>query len=179
MCMRLIASVSLIFLMVSAREARAVVLAERGGSAAPVVIAETASESEKKAAREYAWHVKLTTGVKPAVVTDAGPLPATALVLGRTRHTAALLGAEPDWKDLGDDGFRVVAKGGRVLVVGSGVRGAMYGAFDVLERFAGVAWLSASRTVTPQLARLEVPDATGRLSIPTARRATSRSRRCP
>jgi len=143
-----------------APHARAVVLAERGGSAAPVVVSAQASESERKAAREYAWHVRLTTGVKPAIVTDAEELPAKALVLGRTRHTAALLGAEPDWKDLGDDGFRVVAKGGRVLVIGSNVRGALYGAFDVLERFAGVAWLSAARTVTPEIARLEVPDNT-------------------
>lgn len=169
MSVRLVVLVSLFSLAMSAREARAVTLAERGGTAAPVVVSATASESVKKAAREYAWHVKLTTGVKPAVVTDAGPLPATALVLGRTRHTAALLGAEPDRKTLGDDGFRVVAKGGRVLVVGSDVRGAMYGAFDVLERFAGVAWLSASRTVTPQLARLEVPDATDYVEKPAFR----------
>ena len=138
--------------------ARELVLAERG--AAPsraIVIREGASASERYAAEELRDFTEKTTGTRLAVVTDREPLPARAILLGDTRHTAAVLGASPDLAALGEDGFRLKSVPPHLLVIGSSVRGALYGVYELLECFAGCRWYASWCTVTPRLDAFKVP----------------------
>ena len=134
-------------------------LAERGAAPAhSIVIARGASPSQRYAAEELRAYVKRLTGVALPVVTDEGLLPAAAIVLGETRHTAAALGGAADVKDLGEDGFRLVAKPPHLVVLGAAVRGCLYGVYELLETYGGCRWYASWHTVVPELRRFTVPD---------------------
>ena len=50
-----------------------------------------ASPSQRYAAEEFQTFAERLTGVKLPILTDEGPLPAKAVLIGDTRHTALLL----------------------------------------------------------------------------------------
>ena len=134
--------------------AHALTLAERGKPAeCAIVVPEKASPSQKYAAEELRDYTERTTGVRlPIIVADATngqSLPAKAIVLGDTKLAAELAGT---------DGFRLKAEGSRLRIIGSAERGTLYGAYEVLERFAGCRWYASWRTVAPKRERIEVPD---------------------
>ena len=138
--------------------AKEIVLAERGRApTCAIVIREEASKSERYAAEELRDFTEKLTGVRLAIVSDRAELPAKAVLIGETRHTAAVLGAAPDLAKLGEDGFRLKAASPHVLVIGSSVRGALYGVYELLEKYAGCRWYASWCTVTPTLDAFAVP----------------------
>ena len=123
-----------------------------------IVIPQPTSEAVKYAQEEFRMHVERMTGVKLDCATDAQPLPERAILLGETRWTKELLGEDYDMSRLGTDGFRLVTKGSRLLVLGSGVRGVLYGVYELLERFGGCGWYSSACSVVPERGEFSVPD---------------------
>ena len=115
-------------------------VAERGKApSGGVYVAADASPSQRYAAEELAAFVGRTVGVKLPLVADA----AAAKVVIETLEDA----------DLGDDGFVLEEKGGKLYVRGSSVRGCLYGVYEVLERFAGCRWYSSWCEKMPQIDR--------------------------
>ena len=57
----------------------------------------------------------------------------------------------------GDDGFRISRRGGGEVLVSGGRRGVIYGAYELLERFAGVVFCSSWFTCVPENAALSLP----------------------
>ena len=82
-------------------------LVGQGGSEYAIVRPAEATPSQVYAAEELRDFVARMTGVELPIRTDAEPLPERAILLGVTRHTAAVLGGEVDMARLGDDGFRI------------------------------------------------------------------------
>ena len=146
------------------------VLAERGKPAAyAIVTGAQASPSEKYAAEELRDFLAKTTGVTLPIRTDAEALPAKAILVGGTAHTARVLGAqdlETARKDLGEDGFRLVAKGGHLVVLGSAKRGPLYGVYEILEKYAGCRWYASRHAVIPPRERVCVPDTLDDVQVP-------------
>ena len=131
------------------------VVAERGKeSEYSIVMPAKDAPAQHYAAVEIRNFIADATGVKLSVVTDAEPLPGKAILVGNTRYTAELAGASS--KDIGTDGFRIVARPPHLLVIGSPERGALYGAYEFLERFVGCRWYASWRTVVPRLERVAV-----------------------
>lgn len=58
------------------------------------------------------------------------------------------------------DGFTIRSRGGVVTVAGESPRGALYGVYELLERFGGCGWYTPWRTVVPRRDRLIVPEGT-------------------
>ena len=87
------------------------------------------------AQEELARHVELMTGRPP----DPGAFVVTA-------------------GDGNGDGFAIRSTNGVVTIAGESPRGALYGVYELLERFGGCGWYTPWRTVVPKRARLEVPD---------------------
>ena len=123
-----------------------------------LVIPQPTTEPVKYAREELRSYVELMTGVRLVGCTDAQPLPEKAILLGNTRFTKEILGEDFDVSSLGTDGFRLVAKGNRVLILGSDVRGVIYGVYELLERFGGCGWYSSSCKVIPECDAFTVPD---------------------
>ena len=153
------AMTAVFMMMCAAVQAGDFTIARRGVPAdCTVVLSGDASETVKFAADEFCQYVKRMTGVALPVATDAQPLPERAILLGNTRWTKDLAGDGFDIAALGDEGFRIVVKGQRLLVLGSDVRGVMYGVYEVLERFGGCGWYASDCTVVPAVETFAVPD---------------------
>ena len=152
-------------------------LARRGQDAnCTIVVRAEASACERHAAAELRDFLKRQTGVELPVADDASPLPALAVLLGDTRHSAAVLsaaGAEPfDVATLGEDGFRLKVAGDHLLVLGGAGRGPLYGVYELLERFGGCAWYSSRFEVVPELEAFSVPDGLDEIQRPAFVRRT-------
>ncbi|MFO1521224.1 MAG: alpha-glucuronidase family glycosyl hydrolase [Kiritimatiellia bacterium] len=115
------------------------------GQAAGVSIVRPAgaSASQIHAAEELQAFTEQMTGVKLPVMTDEGPLPERAILLGDTRHTAQVLGGPADMAGLGEDGFRLKTAGNHLLILGGPVRGTLTGVYELLERHGGCRWYAS------------------------------------
>lgn len=133
-------------------------LAVRGQAATCTIVRPAhASPSQVYAAEELQRFTEQLTGVKLPIVTDEGSLPARSVVLGDTRFTTQLLGIPAEVNDLGEDGFRLVRRGERLLVLGGPVRGTLYGVYELLERFGGCRWYSSWHSAIPHRDTFAVP----------------------
>ena len=126
-------------------------------AACTIVRPAAASPSQVYAAEELQRFTEQMTGVKLPIATDEAPLPTRAVLLGDTRFTSEILGAPADVKSLGEDGFRLVRRGERLLVLGGPVRGTLYGVYELLERFGGCRWYSSWHSIIPRRDSFAVP----------------------
>jgi len=133
------------------------VIARDGASDYTLVRPGDSSPSQVYAAEELQRYVKEMTGAELPMVTDDQPLPAKAILLGVTRHTTAVLGEQPDMSKLGDDGFRLVTRPPHVCVIGSPVRGTLYGVHGLLETHGGCRWYAKHHSVIPKLDSWTLP----------------------
>lgn len=134
--------------------AEPVELARNGASPFVLVLSADASPSEKRGAAEIQSHLKQMCGAELPIVTDQQPMPARAIFVGRSRHTDAL-GIAFD-ASLDPEGFILRTAGGHVAIVGSRIRGTMYGCTAFLEKL-GVRWLTPKVTVIPKTPTITVP----------------------
>ena len=134
-------------------------LAVRGAAAdRSIVIPAQATPVERHAAEELAAFLLQMTDVRLPVVTDAEALPARAILVGETRHTAGVLkDASFDGKKLGEDGFRLAVRGPHLVICGSTLRGALYGVYTLLEDYADCRWYASWCSVIPRRERVCVP----------------------
>ena len=133
------------------------VLATRGQPALySIVRPAAASPSQVYAAEELQSFTRQMTGVTLPIVTDDQPLPAKAILLGDTRHTAKILGRPANVKELGDDGFRLKTCAPHLLAIGGPVRGTLYGVYELLES-AGCRWYASWHSAIPTLDAWTVP----------------------
>jgi hypothetical protein len=116
-----------------------------------------ASPSERYAAEELVRYVEKMTDVRLPVTDDSSPFPARAVLLGMTRHTSALAANASKTRELGEDGFRLLAVPPHLLVVGSHKRGALYGVYELLEEYGGVGWFASWHEVVPKRDEFAVP----------------------
>lgn len=136
------------------RAAEPVELARDGVSPMVIVLSAQASPSEKRGAAEIQSHLRQICGAELPIVTDDQPMPARAILVGRSKHTDAL-GVAPD-DGLGPEGFIIRTIRGHVAVVGSRIRGTMYGCTALLEKL-GVRWLTPKVTVIPKSPTVILP----------------------
>lgn len=134
-------------------------LVRRGGAVdRTIVIPAQATAVERHAAEELASFLKQVTDVQLPVATDAGALPPRAILVGNTRHTVGVLkDASFDGRKLGEDGFRLAARGPHLVICGSTLRGALYGVYTLLEDYAGCKWYASWCNVIPKRPNVTVP----------------------
>ena len=125
-----------------------ITLAERGAPPEYVILTrKDATGVEKYAASELRDFIKRQTGVELEIRDFAAPVPEKAI----------LVMTEVNNESLGDEGFRIGVSGERLIIFGGRERGALYGVYEILERFGGCAWYSSWNEVVPQLKSFSVP----------------------
>jgi len=132
-------------------------LAANSASQFTIVLPAGASPSQVYAAEELQRFARQMTGAELPIATDEQPLPAKAILLGVTRHTANVLGEAPDLSQLGDDGFRMVTRPPHLLIIGSPTRGTLYGVYELLEKYGGCRWYAKHHSIIPQHDSWTVP----------------------
>jgi len=122
-----------------------IVLAERGKAAEyGIVLPEGASLAQRYAADELQKYVGRQTGVRLPVVAAGDAMPKKRIFIRTTDK----------W---GEDGFRLVARPPHVEIEGDAKHGAIYGVYELLERFGGCEWFSSSTETVPELEAFSVP----------------------
>ena len=122
-------------------------IAERGKAAdCSIVIAVDARPSCVYAAEELQNHVREMTGVELGIERRTCPV-------GDARAIILEIVEDPI---LGTDGFRLKVDGDTLRVSG-GVRGVLYGVYELLETYGGCGWYASWRTVIPKRDVFSVP----------------------
>ena len=119
-----------------------------------VILPVKASASQRYAAEELVRFVERMTGVRLPMADDSASKPARAILLGATRFGTA---AADELESLGPDGFRLRVIGDDLEILGSPVRGTLYGVYELLEKYGGCRWYSSWCEKVPRLARFGVP----------------------
>lgn len=104
-----------------------------------VVLPCTPSEVEKTAASELALHLKKVADVK--TVNENSSVSGKVIYLGNTKFATKDKFAVEEWKLQALDNQKIIINGGK--------RGVIYGAFEFLERLAGVMFLDEYSTYGP------------------------------
>ncbi len=125
-----------------------------------IVVAATASPSEKTAAMELQGALMEATGAMLPIVPEMPADGAPAIVLGRGANAAAL-GVEPTDEELGEQGFAWQTVPPHVVVAGTGAVGTLYGVHRFLEEVLGVRWYAPGVTRVPVLTHVTVPPLSG------------------
>ena len=103
------------------------------------------------AAEEFNTLLKDVSGVELAIVKDNEQLPAGVknyISLGKTSNLAEA-STSTDYSALGEDGFAVSCVDKNIYIDANTDRGVLWGVYELLERYAGVRFLSQSYTYAP------------------------------
>ena len=109
------------------------------------------SQSEQTAVEELAKYLKMMTEAEFTIVTDDTPKAEFEIVVGFCDRP----GCKPV-KKLGDDGFTIKTDGSRILILGSEVRGALYGVYTFLETYCGCRFFTSDCETVPSIDRLYI-----------------------
>jgi hypothetical protein len=130
-----------------------VTLFENGQSQYRIVIAANPLPSERYAAEELQRYFERITGARLPIVSDDEPRTADEIVLGAA--TLPEDAGQPDAVDRpGPDGFTLRTAGERLVIVGVGPRGTLYGVYALLEEKLGVRWFTPDVEFVPRLDRV-------------------------
>ena len=77
--------------------------------------------------------------------------------LGENEYSRAII-AEYDFSDLNEEGFYILPKDGNVYIFGAAPKSVIFGAYEFLEKYLGVRFLSADCCHTPAQSCLEIPE---------------------
>src|SRR5699024_848564 len=102
------------------------VLVAQGKSAYSIVVADTASSVEKKAATEFQRLFALSTGIELPIIWDGPPEGAFEILIGRVAKKYL---EEEAAGNLGVDGFLIKSKKDLLLINGGGGKGVLYGVY--------------------------------------------------
>jgi hypothetical protein len=144
--------------MASVTPAWCLKLAADGKSAYSIVIGADATPPERFAAEELVSHLEQMSGAKLPIVTDAGAVPAHAILLGQNRYVKDnLLGVVVDWRQLGKEGCLLQTAGERLIIAGGYPRGTLYGVYALLEDYLGCRWFAPDTSVVPRRRTVSIP----------------------
>lgn len=118
-----------------------------------IIYSINASESERTAVYNLKKYLFEITGAILCEYTDNRPESAKEIVVGYTSRGG--------WDDalkeeLGDEGFRIMCRGEKIYILGSGVRGALYGVFTFLEKQCGCLFMTKDYEKIPRCEELAV-----------------------
>ena len=133
-------------------------LAVRGRSAARVVIASGASETERFAAQELALFLHIVTGAAFPVVEDPGPAGGRLLV---GLSAARLAAPDLTGSGLAPEEIVVRSAAGDIVLAGGSPRGTLYAVYTFLEDVIGCRWWTGTASRMPWKPSLSI----GRVSL--------------
>ncbi len=136
-------------------------LVEDGKAVSCIVLAENAGPVEKHAASELSLYLEKATGAKVGI----GIIPSKALhniYLGTAEAKNVPRGAAIDAavSQLKDDGFVLAADRDGVRIIGKNPVGALYGAYEILKKYADMRWFApgAAFEYCPKRTAVAVPE---------------------
>ena len=115
-----------------------------------IVLPKDATESEVWAAHELRHWLRETSGADFPIQTKNESPNGKQILLGWTKQTQALLGANYKKPESSDESFTYRNVGSSLLIWGGSSRGTMYGVMTFLERELGIRWYAPDVTHVPK-----------------------------
>lgn len=112
------------------------------------------TESLQYAAEEMKAYIFKMTGASLPAFQDNRHVEDKEIVIGYTNRGGY---TEEEKEELGKEGFIIKTEGEKIFIIGSGVRGALYGVYSFLEEYCGVRFYTNDFEKVPTTASLEVP----------------------
>ena len=131
------------------------IVAQHGKSDYTIVIGDSATPPERRAAEELQAYLSRATGATIPIAEDGGELPSKAIVVGANRHTSDLVSEAADGV-LGAEEHVVRSVGDHIVIVGGSPHGTLYGAYRFLEEVVGCRWYTRDVQHVPTLDALDV-----------------------
>lgn len=135
------------------------VLVRDGHSDYTIVTPENPTPSITTAASELQNYIAKMSGVTLPIVTDAAAPTPCELVVGYTNRA-------PAPADLGKEGFLIKTVEKKLFVMGSGVRGGLYGVYTLLENYFGCRFYTSEYEYIPSLPTLVLQPVEGDRQVP-------------
>lgn len=132
-----------------------ITLAVQGKTGYVIVIPETATAPEKKAAEELRSWLGQITGAEFPIVADTESAQSRELSVGRTKRLAGAAlprGSE----ELADDGYAIAVQGERIYLFGGRRTGPLHAVIALLEEDLGCRWYAPDARRIPRRPTLEV-----------------------
>jgi len=125
---------------------------------AGIVLARGHSAAQEYAAGQLGQYIGSATGMTLKIIVEDVAIPDFCFLIGD--HPAIKkIAPEIDVASLGDDGYWIHAKAGRVIIAGSKIRGAIYGVYAFLEQCLGIKFLAPEVVHVPKGdPELEIPE---------------------
>lgn len=119
-----------------------------------IVIPAKPTTQDQKAADDLAYWLKEMTGATFAIVDDSSKPQQEEINIGRTNRldTANISAAK---EDLGEEGYAIAAKDGKLFLLGGSKRGAINAVYALLEEDLGCRWYAGRSSRIPHMATLE------------------------
>ncbi len=138
-------------------EGRGLTLAHLGKTPYRIVIGCAASPAEVYAASEFQQCFRQSTGMTLDIVRDDVPPIETEILIGPSSRLA-LAGLDANWdQGFGEDGFRLMTAGKRLVIAGGRPRGTLYGVYQFLQQQAGCRWYTTDVEYIPVRKTFRVP----------------------
>lgn len=130
-------------------------LASNKKSAYTIVIRKEHTPSEQYAAEELQKYFLKSTGAELKIATDDTAVSEKEIAVGFTNRAAEDTALA---EELGDEGYVLKTDGNKLLILGSGVRGALYGVYTFLEKYLGCRFYTFNFEKIPTHETLEIPE---------------------
>jgi len=130
-------------------------LIDNGISRYSIVRGTNASPSEITAADELQSYLAQISGVTLTVQTDAAFPSPDEIIVGKTNREASNT-YTVDRAALGDEGFRLLVSGSKLIIAGGELRGTLYGVYTFLEEQLGCRWFTDTLTVIPKKSTVKI-----------------------
>lgn len=121
------------------------------------------TESIKFAAQELKSYIFKISGAMLPLYRDNRHEEAKEIVIGYTNRGGY---TDEEVAELGDEGFIIRVKGEKIFIIGSDVRGALYGVYDFLEEYCGCRFYSNDFEKVPKNTELYIAEDTDNKQIP-------------
>ncbi len=121
-------------------------IAEKGATDYRILVGENASASVRHAAEELQYFLREMSGAVLPICDDREEFQEKSIVLGECSALNQVGCVYPE--GLGDEGFVLRTVGQTLLILGSQVRGVLYGVYTLLEKYFGCRWF------TPDVSRI-------------------------
>ncbi len=127
-------------------------ITENGVAKAHIVLLDHASDKEKTAAEELAYHIKLVSGADvtvanavgadslPIIIATPESLPELETLFADDLAWLRQLSEEGTDTRYGDDGFAIRMLNGKLYIFGTTAKGALNGVYDFIEENMGILW---------------------------------------
>ncbi len=135
-----------------------IILVDSGKTDYTIIISDTASDSEKYAARELQQFLIQIGNIRIPIFTDNFPLPKKAILLGNNKFLKSLGVKRDDFNKFKGEGYIIRTKENYLIIAGPNPRGTLFGVYGFLEDHLGCKWFTPDCSYIPQTDKIQIPD---------------------